>query len=245
MKRLRAFVVRVAGLIPGVPLLDHLWHDGRYAIRQLRHHAGFTATAILTLALGMGASVAIFAFVDAALLKPLPYRNASRLVGVFETVALFPQSNLSYPDYLDWKKLNSVLGSLDVYGQRGFRLSTEAGAQPATGARVSDGFFRTLGAIALAREIGVRIALGAQSRSVHGLVLGEAGRLIALGTVLGLLCSLAAAALIRGLLFGVSSWDVPTLAGVAVLLGGSALLASYLPARRAAAVDPVEALRSE
>ena len=49
----------------------------------------------------------------------------------------------------------------------------------------------------------------------------------------------------RGLLFGVRSWDVPTLAGVAALLGGSALLASYLPARRAAAVDPVEALRTE
>ena len=59
------------------------------------------------------------------------------------------------------------------------------------------------------------------------------------------MCSVGAATLMRGLLFGVSSWDVPTLAGVAVVLGSSALLASYLPARRAASVDPVEALRTE
>jgi len=56
------------------------------------------------LTLGMCASVAIFAFVDAALLKPLPYQNSSRLVGVFESNAMFPLSNLSYFDYLDWKK---------------------------------------------------------------------------------------------------------------------------------------------
>jgi predicted permease len=95
------------------------------------------------------------------------------------------------------------------------------------------------------REIGVRIALGAQRRSVYELVLGEAGRLIALGTATGLVLSVAAGGLLRGLLFGVSAWDVPTLAGVATVLASAALLASYLPARRAAAVNPVEALRTE
>jgi len=128
-----------------IPLLDHLMRDGRYALRQLRHHAGFTATAVLTLALGTGASVAIFAFVDAALLKPLPYHEPSRLLGVFETVAFSPRSNLSYPDYLDWKRMNRTLSSLDVFGQTGYRLITADGATPASGARVSDGFFRTLG----------------------------------------------------------------------------------------------------
>jgi ABC-type antimicrobial peptide transport system permease subunit len=95
------------------------------------------------------------------------------------------------------------------------------------------------------REIGVRIALGAQPRSVYELVLGEAAWLIGLGTVTGLVSSVAAATLMRGLLFGVRSWDVPTLLAVAAVLGTSALLASYLPARRAASVDPVEALRTE
>jgi ABC-type antimicrobial peptide transport system permease subunit len=89
------------------------------------------------------------------------------------------------------------------------------------------------------------MALGAQRRSVYELVLGEAGWLVGLGTVTGLVASVAAATLMRSLLFGVRSWDVPTLAAVAVVLGASALLASYLPARRAASVDPVEALRTE
>jgi hypothetical protein len=84
-------------------MLDNLFRDVRFAIRQLRKNPGFTSTAILMLALGMCASVAIFAFVDAALLKPLPYRDSARLVGVFESVPLFARSNLSYFDYLDWK----------------------------------------------------------------------------------------------------------------------------------------------
>jgi ABC-type antimicrobial peptide transport system permease subunit len=95
------------------------------------------------------------------------------------------------------------------------------------------------------REIGVRMALGAQPRSVYELVLGEAAWLIGLGTVTGLVSSVAAATVMRGLLFGVRSWDVPTLLAVAAVLGTAALLASYLPARRAASVNPVEALRTE
>jgi predicted permease len=129
----------------GLNLIDNLRNDLTFAIRQLRKNLGFTCTAILVLALGMCASVAIFAFVDAALIKPLPYRNPTRLAGVFERVRLFPQSNLSYPDYLDWKERNKVFSSLDAYQDDGFTLSTAAGAQPARGARVTDGFFRTLG----------------------------------------------------------------------------------------------------
>ncbi|MFI5184077.1 MAG: ABC transporter permease, partial [Vicinamibacteria bacterium] len=95
------------------------------------------------------------------------------------------------------------------------------------------------------REIGIRIALGAERAAVSQMVLGEAGRLSAVGIVLGVVGSLAATALFRGLLFGVRSWDIPTLASVGTLLGFSALLASYVPARRAASVNPVDALRAE
>jgi ABC-type antimicrobial peptide transport system permease subunit len=89
------------------------------------------------------------------------------------------------------------------------------------------------------------MALGAQTRSVYQLILKEAARLIAIGLAIGLLSSIAAATLMRGLLFSVRSWDVPTLAAVAVVLAVSALLASYVPARRAASLDPVETLRAE
>jgi ABC-type antimicrobial peptide transport system permease subunit len=95
------------------------------------------------------------------------------------------------------------------------------------------------------REIGVRMALGAQRGAVYRLILGQAGFVAAVGIVVGLGCAVPAAALLRGLLFGVQSWDVPTPIGVAVVLGICALLASYLPARRAASVNPVEALRAE
>jgi predicted permease len=95
------------------------------------------------------------------------------------------------------------------------------------------------------REIGVRMALGAQRGTVYRMILGQAGFVAALGIVLGLASAIPAAALLRSLLFGVQSWDVPTLVGVAAALGVCALLASYLPARRAASVNPVEALRAE
>jgi len=95
------------------------------------------------------------------------------------------------------------------------------------------------------REIGVRMALGAQRGSVYRLVLGEAGWLTVLGIAAGLALSVAAAMLMRKLLFGVQAWDVSTLVAVALVLAACALLASYLPARRAASVDPVKALRAE
>jgi macrolide transport system ATP-binding/permease protein len=119
--------------------------DLRFALRQFKKSPGFGLTAVLMLALGIGASVAIFAFVDAALLKPLPYANPNRLVAPTETVATFGRANLSYPDYLDWKKQNKVFSSLDVYTGTGYLLRTPTGTEPVPALRVSDGFFRTLG----------------------------------------------------------------------------------------------------
>jgi ABC-type antimicrobial peptide transport system permease subunit len=95
------------------------------------------------------------------------------------------------------------------------------------------------------REIGVRMALGAQRGSVYQLILSEAGRLTAVGIAAGLLCSIAGASLLKTILFKVHSWDVTTLAVVAVVLTIAATLASFLPARRAASVNPMEALRME
>ena len=96
-----------------------------------------------------------------------------------------------------------------------------------------------------AREIGVRMALGAPRGAVYRLILRQAGFVAAVGIVVGVAFSIPVARVLRGLLFGVQSWNVPTLIGVAVLLGICALLASYLPARRAASVNPVEALRGD
>jgi macrolide transport system ATP-binding/permease protein len=95
------------------------------------------------------------------------------------------------------------------------------------------------------REIGVRMALGAQREVVQWMVLREGGQLAVVGIALGLVCSLAATLLLRSVLFGVQTWDVGILAGVTLLLAAAAMLASYVPARRAALIDPMEALRAE
>jgi len=90
--------------------MNGLLQDFRYAVRQLRKAPGFTLTAILTLALGMCASLAIFGFVDAALIRPLPYPNPDRIVEATESVAIIPRANLSYYDYLDWNRAGSLCG---------------------------------------------------------------------------------------------------------------------------------------
>jgi predicted permease len=95
------------------------------------------------------------------------------------------------------------------------------------------------------REIGVRMALGAQRSTVYRLVMQQAGWLTLAGLLIGLVCSVGTSMLIRKLLFGVEAWDGITLGGVAVLLGLASVAASFLPARRAASVNPVEALRAE
>ena len=95
------------------------------------------------------------------------------------------------------------------------------------------------------REIGVRMALGAQRSSVYKLVMLQAGWLTGTGLAIGLACSMGASLLIHNLLFGVQPWDALTLGCVAVLLGLTSLAASFLPARRAASVNPTNALRAE
>jgi hypothetical protein len=80
---------RVTGMDAAL-MLDSIWCDIRFSCRQLIRNPGFAVTAIVVLGLGMGASVAIFAFVDAALVKPLPYKDAGRLVSVYEVVKHLP-----------------------------------------------------------------------------------------------------------------------------------------------------------
>ena len=136
-----------------VPIVEPLLRDTRLALRQLARSPIFTLTATLMLALGVGASAAIFAFVDAALIRPLPYPEPAQLVDVTERTPQIPRANLSYPDFLDWVRLNTTLQTLDVHVGRAHVLGTRDGSRLVPGARVSAGFFRTLGVVpALGRD---------------------------------------------------------------------------------------------
>jgi ABC-type antimicrobial peptide transport system permease subunit len=95
------------------------------------------------------------------------------------------------------------------------------------------------------REIGVRMALGAQRGTVYKMVMRQAGWLTLGGISIGLVCAVGASMLMGKLLFGVQAWDVATLATVALVLGSASLAASFLPAHRAASVNPTDALRAE
>jgi putative ABC transport system permease protein len=95
------------------------------------------------------------------------------------------------------------------------------------------------------REIGVRSALGATPRSLIALIVGQGGRLAAVGIILGLGGSFALTRYLQSLLFGIAPNDPMTLVGVCVLLAGVTLAACLVPAARAARIDPSAALRSE
>jgi ABC-type antimicrobial peptide transport system permease subunit len=93
------------------------------------------------------------------------------------------------------------------------------------------------------REIGVRMALGARRRDVTRLIVTQAGRLMALGLAIGLAGAVASSRLLDGLLFGITATDASTFAGVCTFLLALGLAAAFIPARRAARIDPLHALR--
>jgi putative ABC transport system permease protein len=94
-----------------------------------------------------------------------------------------------------------------------------------------------------AREMGVRLALGAAPAQVVGLIIAGAGRLLAAGVTIGLALMVGAARILQAALFGVSPLDGATLGAVVLVLGAVTLVAAIVPARRAASIDPIQAIR--
>jgi predicted permease len=99
-----------------LPVIETFLQDARYAFRMLRKNPGFTAVAVLTLALGIGANTAIFSVVYAVLLKPLPYANPNQLVSAFQanTQEGVPEDGTSYPNFEEWRAQNHVFSDLST-----------------------------------------------------------------------------------------------------------------------------------
>ncbi|HEV2840928.1 MAG TPA: ABC transporter permease [Chthoniobacterales bacterium] len=121
--------------------------DLRFALRQLRKSPGFTLIAVLTLALGIGANTAIFSVIYAVLLRPLPYPEAERVMVLTESDSNQPQISVSFPDYVDWKRDNTVFDEIAISRRESFNLSGLDGRAPEqiSGAIVSSNFFKVIG----------------------------------------------------------------------------------------------------
>ena len=128
--------------------MNGLLQDIQYGARVLLRRPSFTIVAALVLTLAIGSNVTIFTFIDAALLRPLPYRNPQELVKIWDSRQSEVNSRFeaSYPDYLDWKQQNQAFSSLAAYsGGRSGILDGPDGSQMVPVGSVSDNFFQTLG----------------------------------------------------------------------------------------------------
>jgi putative ABC transport system permease protein len=134
----------------GIPLLEALLQDVRYALRILRKNPGYAAVAVLTLALGIGANTAIFSAVNAILLRPLPFPEPGRLMAVWHRPPqkIFPGTSrfaVSPANYLDWRSENHVFGQMAAIGFRSFNLAGMGQPESVAGVAVSADFFSVLG----------------------------------------------------------------------------------------------------
>src|SRR5919197_527968 len=104
--------------------METLFQDLRYGFRMLLKSPGFTAVAVLTLALGIGANTAIFTLVDAVLLRPLPFHDPDRLVMIWESAPEigFPQNTVAPANFADWKAQSQVFEDMAAISWRSFNL---------------------------------------------------------------------------------------------------------------------------
>src|SRR5216110_947780 len=194
-------------------------NDLRFAFRQLLKNPGFTAVAVLTLALGIGANTAIFSFVNAILLRPLPYQEADRLESLLANAVARPRFSTFLIGLFATTAL--LLTAVGLYGVVAYATTQRT------------------------REIGIRIALGAGGGNVLALVVRQGMLPAVIGLAIGLAGALTLTRLLANQLYEVKATDPLTFLGVTAVLLLVALAACSLPARRAAKVDPIEALRCE
>src|SRR6185437_2777098 len=129
-------LMRMASFIP---------QDIRYAFRVLVKSPAFSVIAILTLALGIGANTAIFSVVNGVLLNPLPFHDPHQLVSMFQEIPNFDNGSISYPNFVDWRRMNQTFAGMAAYRSTGFNLSGNGEPERLHGEMISAGFFEILG----------------------------------------------------------------------------------------------------
>src|SRR5215470_7689008 len=125
--------------------MDTLIHDIRFALRLLVKNSGFTAVAVLTLALGIGANTAIFSLVNAVLLRQLSYKNPDQLVRIWSSRTDRDKSNFSLPDFMDYRDQNQTLEQISGFSTWSANLMNAGEPERVFGVRSSANIFQTLG----------------------------------------------------------------------------------------------------
>jgi predicted permease len=125
--------------------MDTFFQDIRYGLRTLAKAPGFTAIAVLTLALGIGANSALFSVVNGVLLNPLPYPEPDKIISVFTKTSDFNHSSTSYLNFLDWQKENQSFAPLAAFRNVSIFLTGAGDGEQLRGFMISAGFFDVLG----------------------------------------------------------------------------------------------------
>jgi predicted permease len=125
--------------------MTSFWQDMRYGLRLLLKNPGFTAIAVLTLALGIGANTALFSVVNGVLLNPLPYPNPDQLVAVYAKSTDFERSSITYPNFLDWQKDSHSFSALGAIRSEEYNLTGVGEPERLHGHMISADFFAALG----------------------------------------------------------------------------------------------------
>lgn len=126
-----------------------LWQDLRCAVRMLLKSPGFAATAILTLALGIGANTALFSVVNGVLLNPLPYPHSQQLVAVYGNTRGVNQGPVAYLNFQDWQRNTKTFSSMAIYRGQDYNLTGTSEGERLSGYMISADFFSTLGVKAI------------------------------------------------------------------------------------------------
>ncbi len=125
--------------------METLLQDIRYGIRMIATSPGFAAIVIITLALGIGANTALFSVVNGVLLNPLPYAQPDRLVAIYAKSKDFPQSSISYPNFLDWLRAQRTFSSMAAYREDQYNLTGMGEPERLKAEMISANFFSVLG----------------------------------------------------------------------------------------------------
>jgi predicted permease len=125
--------------------MQTFWQDLRYGLRMMASSPGFTAIAVLTLALGIGANTALFSVVNGVLLNPLPYAHPAELVAVYARTPGFDRAPISYPDFLDWQRQTHSHSSMALYRGQDYNFTGAGDPERVTGYQISADYFATLG----------------------------------------------------------------------------------------------------